>query len=66
MRAACRDENGFGFFLEFQKPFLIFFRSDLLVTIFLGIEIGYQNFLSESVWQFTNRFLWLPILIRIY
>jgi hypothetical protein len=63
MRAACRDENGFGIFWNFKNRFFIFFRSDSSVTIFLRIEIGYQNFLSESVWQFTDHFLWLPILI---
>jgi hypothetical protein len=41
------------------------FRSDLPVTIFFENEIGFRNFLSESVsesvWCFTDRFLRLPV-----
>jgi opacity protein-like surface antigen len=52
MRAACMDENGFGI----SETVFNFFRSNSSVTIFLGIGIGYQNFMSESVWQFTDLF----------
>jgi hypothetical protein len=33
------------------------FRSDSPVTVFFENRIGFQNFLSESTWCFTDRFL---------
>jgi hypothetical protein len=40
------------------------FRSDSLVTVFFENGISFQNFLSELVWCFTDRFLRLPVFCR--
>jgi hypothetical protein len=42
------------------------FRSDLSVTVFFENGIGFRNFLSESAWCFTNRFLRLPVFVGNY
>jgi len=42
------------------------FRSDSPVTIFFESRIGFQNFLSESVGCFTDRFLRLPVFVGNY
>jgi hypothetical protein len=42
------------------------FRSDSSITVFFENGIGFRNFLSESVWCFTDRFLRLPIFVRNY
>jgi hypothetical protein len=41
------------------------FRSDSSVTVFFENGIGFRNFLSESVWCFTDRFLRLPVFVGI-
>jgi hypothetical protein len=40
------------------------FRSDSPVTVFFENKIGFQNFLSESVWCFIDRFLRLSVFFR--
>jgi hypothetical protein len=40
-----------------------FFRSDSPVTVFFENGIGFQNFLSGSMWCFTDRFLRLPVFV---
>jgi hypothetical protein len=42
------------------------FRSHSPITVFFENEIGFRNFLSESTWCFTGRFLWLPVFVRNY
>jgi hypothetical protein len=57
-------------FFGFPKSHLTFFRSDSPVTVFFENGIGNRYFISESisktVWRFTDHFLRIPILIRIY
>jgi hypothetical protein len=43
-----------------------FFRSDSSATVFFENRIGFRNFLSESAWCFTDRFLRLPVFIGNY
>jgi hypothetical protein len=47
-----------------------FFWSDSSVTVFFENEIGFRNFLSESVsklaWCFTDRFLRLLVFVGNY
>lgn len=56
--------------LRIPETIFDFIRSDSPVTVILGNEIGYHNFVSEqiskSVWRFTNCFLRLPKLVKIY
>jgi hypothetical protein len=68
----CRDENGFGIFPYSGNRFRNFsigftsngiFRSDSPVTVFFENGISFQNFLSESAWCFTDRFLRLPVFV---
>jgi hypothetical protein len=40
------------------------FRSDSPVTVFFENGIGFRNFLSESAWRFSDRFLRLPVFCR--
>jgi hypothetical protein len=54
------DENGFEIFWYSRTDFEIS-RSDSPVTVFFENGIGFRNFLSESVWYFTDRFLRLPV-----
>ena len=42
------------------------FRSDSPVTVFFENGIGFRNFLSESTWCFTDRFLRLPVFVENY
>jgi hypothetical protein len=42
------------------------FRSDSSVTVFFENRIGFQNFLSESVWCFTDCFLRLSVFVGNY
>jgi hypothetical protein len=42
------------------------FRPDSPVTVFFENGFGFRNFLSESAWCFTDRFLRLPIFVRNY
>jgi hypothetical protein len=42
------------------------FRSDSSVTVFFENGIGFRNFLPESVWCFTDRFLRLPVFVEIF
>jgi hypothetical protein len=42
------------------------FRSDSSVTVFFENGIGFRNFLSESAWCFTDRFLRLPVFVGNY
>jgi hypothetical protein len=42
------------------------FRSDSPLTVFFENEIGFRNFLSESTWCFTDRFLRLPVFVGNY
>jgi hypothetical protein len=42
------------------------FRSDSSVTVFFENGIGFRNFLSESVWCFTDRFHRLPVFVENY
>jgi hypothetical protein len=42
------------------------FRSDSPVTVFFENGIGFRNFLSESAWCFTDRFLRLPVFVGNY
>jgi hypothetical protein len=42
------------------------FRSASSVTVFFENGIGYRNFLSESAWCFTDRFLRLPVFVGNY
>jgi hypothetical protein len=42
------------------------FRPDSPVTVFFENEIGFRNFLSESAWCFTDRFLRLPVFVGNY
>jgi hypothetical protein len=43
-----------------------FFRSDSLVTVFFENGTDFRNFLSESAWCFTDRFLRLPFFVGNY
>jgi hypothetical protein len=60
-----RDENSFGIFGIPETDFEIF-RSDSSVTVFFENRIGFRNFLSESAWCFTDRFLRLPFFVGNY
>jgi hypothetical protein len=42
------------------------FWSDSSVTVFFENGIGFRNFLSESVWCFTDHFLRLPVFVGNY
>jgi hypothetical protein len=42
------------------------FQLDSPVTVFFENGIGFQNFLSESPWCFTDRFLRLPVFVENY
>jgi hypothetical protein len=42
------------------------FRSDSSVTVFFENGIGFRNFLSESAWCFTDRFLRLSVFVENY
>jgi hypothetical protein len=42
------------------------FRSDSPVTVFFENGISFRNFLSESAWCFTDRFLRLPVFVGNY
>jgi hypothetical protein len=42
------------------------FRSDSSITVFFENGISFWNFLSKSVWCFTDRFLRLPVFIGNY
>jgi hypothetical protein len=57
-----RDENGFGI----PETDFEIFRSDSPVTVFFENGIAFQNFLSESAWCFTHRFLRLPVFVGNY
>jgi hypothetical protein len=43
-----------------------FFQSDSPVTVFFENGIGFRNFLSESTWCFTDRFIRLPVCVENY
>jgi hypothetical protein len=60
--AIIRDENGFGI----PETVFEFFQSKLSASVFLGIGICNQNFRSESVQPFIDRFLRLPFWVGIY
>jgi hypothetical protein len=53
------------FFGILETDFEIF-RSDSSVTVFFENGIDFRNFLSESAWCFTDRFLRLTVFVRNY
>jgi hypothetical protein len=64
---APRDENGFGIFRNSGNRF----RNFSIEFGFTGNGIfrngiGFRNFLSESAWCFTDRFLRLSVFVGNY
>jgi hypothetical protein len=53
-------------FFSIPKTDFEIFRSDSSVTVFFENGISFRNFLSESAWCFTDRFLWLPVFVENY
>jgi hypothetical protein len=53
-------------FFGIPKTDFEIFQSDSPVTVFFENRIGFRNFLPESAWCFTDRFLRLPILVGNY
>jgi hypothetical protein len=53
-------------FFDIPETDFKIFRSDSLVTVFFENGIGFRNFLSESAWSFTDRFLRLPVYVGNY
>ena len=60
-----RDENGFGIFRNSGNRFRNFSIRFTGNGIFEN-GIGFRNFLSESTWCFTDRFLRLPVFVENY
>jgi hypothetical protein len=50
-------------FFDIPETDFEIFRSDSPVTVFFENRIGFPNFLSESAWCFTDRFLRLPVFV---
>jgi hypothetical protein len=61
----CRDENGFRIFRNPGNRFRNFSIRFTGNGIFEN-EIGFRNFLSESAWCFTDRFLRLLVFVGNY
>jgi hypothetical protein len=53
-------------FFEIPETDFEIFRSDSSVTVFFENGIKFRNFLSESAWCFTDRFLRLPVFVGNY